>query len=337
MFLLVGEILDQWKIKNRNWKENKIIKKFWDLMKKEGYIKINKLTDLNNKLSDNSLNNSQISYIISRWAHFKYTKKVLDQFPNLKNIFLFQIGNDNVDLEYCKQRWIKVVNFISQKSIYSVAEQTIASLIWWIRKIFTTWCNLKNWIYSRQPIWKNLENITIWVMGCGRIWQKVIDLLQIFPCKIITYDIVFWFDKKEEWLINLEKDLTEKWIEITSDLDYFLQKSNYISVHIPWFDENLGLLNYSRLQNIDWVVNMARAGIVVEEDVLKLLDENKLEFYVSDVIIWEPYVEKINQKLINHSRVFITPHIGANTIQVQEDIILQFLNYFKWHCYKSSS
>jgi len=54
---------------------------------------------------------------------------------------------------------------------------------------------------------------------------------------------------------------------------------------------------------------MSRAGIVVEEDVLKLLDENKLEFYVSDVVQGEPYIEKINKKLINHPKVFITPHI----------------------------
>lgn len=240
-----------------------------------------------------------------------------------------QIWNDNVDLEYCKQRWIEVKNFVSQKSIYSVAEQTVASLIMGARQMISTWCNIKNWKYSRNPIWKNLEDITIWVMGCGRIWQKVIELLKVFPCKIVTYDIVFWFDKKEDWLVNLENSLHSQWIETHSDLDNFLEASNYISVHIPGFDENLGLLNYSKLQNIDWVVNMARAGIVVEEDILKLLDEWKIEFYVSDVVEWEPYIEKINKKLINNSKVFITPHIGANTLQVQGDILKSILNYFK--------
>jgi len=65
----------------------------------------------------------------------------------------------------------------------------------------------------------------------------------------------------------------------------------------------------------------------MEEDVLKLLDENKLEFYVSDVVEWEPYIEKINEKLINHPKVFITPHIWANTVQVQTDIMREFLDY----------
>jgi len=336
MFLIVGEIIKnevRWEKQMNSDEKNQfsdnsmnnfqVFQKFWELMEKEGYLMSN-----DEWLIVDERVRAKVEYIISRWAHFKYTKEVLEQFPNLKKIFLFQIWNDNVDLDYCKQRWIEVVNFISQKSVYSVAEQTIASLIWWIRQIFTTWCNLKKENYSRQPTWRNLEDVTIWVMGCGRIWQKVIDLLQVFPCKIITYDIVFGFDKKEDWLVNLEKTLAKKGVEVTDNLDHFLQRSNYISVHIPWFEENLWLLNYSKLQNVDWVVNMSRAGIVVEEDVLKLLDENKLEFYVSDVVQGEPYIEKINKKLINHPKVFITPHIWANTMQVQEDIIRKFLEYY---------
>lgn len=342
MFLIVGEIIGDLGIKGdfediinkekqinnqspKSYQNLPISQKFWELMEKEGYIYVENWDGFLYRIG---MNKNDVEYIISRWAHFKYTKEVLDQFPNLKKIFLFQIWNDNVNLDYCKEKWIEVINFISEKSIYSVAEQTITSLIWWIRQVFTTGCNLKNWNYSRQPIWKNLEDITIWVMWCGRIWQKVIDLLQVFPCKIITYDIVFGFNKKEDWLVNLEKNLTEKWVKLTGDLDEFLQKSNYISVHIPGFDENLWLLNYSKLQNIDWIVNMARAGIVVEEDILKLLDKEKLEFYISDVVIWEPYINKINKKLINHPKVFITPHIWANTIQVQENIIEKFLDFF---------
>jgi len=39
-------------------------------------------------------------------------------------------------------------------------------------------------------------------------------------------------------------------VQITVDLDEFLQKLDYITVHIPGIKENLGLLNYSKLQNI---------------------------------------------------------------------------------------
>ena len=329
MFLIVGEFIKdlEWWRNDGDWWNN-IINEFWELMEEKEYIHVKNLTDLSN-LTD--LTN--ISCIISRWAHLKYTKEVLSKFFNLKKILLAQVGNDNVDLKYCKQKWIEVKNFISQKSIYSVTEQTVASLIMWARQIMSTWCNMKNWIYSRKPIWKNLEDITIWVMGCGRIGQKVIELLKSFPCKIVTYDIVFWFEKKEHWLVNLENSLHNQWVEIFSDLNKFIEVSNYISVHIPGFDENLWLLNYSKLQNIDWVVNMARAGIVDEEDILKLLDEWKMEFYVSDVVIWEPNIEKINKKLINHNKVFITPHIGANTLQVQSDILSMILEEVKWEKY----
>ena len=165
-------------------------------------------------------------------------------------------------------------------------------------------------------------------MGCGRIGQKVIELLQVFPVKVITYDIVFGFKEKEPWLIDLETKLKLNWVQISADLEEFLQKSDYITVHIPGIKENLGLLNYSKLQNIGWVVNLSRAGIVEEKDILKLLDEWKMEFYATDVVVWEPYIDKINKQLLKHEKVFITPHIGANTVQVQEEIVGEFLGYY---------
>jgi len=492
MFLIVGEILKnevRWEKQMNSDEKNQfsdnslnnfqIFQKFWELMEKEGYLMSN-----DEWLIVNERVRAKVEYIISRWAHFKYTKEVLEQFPNLKKIFLFQIWNDNVDLDYCKQRWIEVVNFISQKSVYSVAEQTVSSIVLGVRQAFYNnnllrqvvnkerWRNDKEgWIWERQ-LGKNLdENIVVGIMWFWRIGQKVAELLSVFPVKMIAYDVIFnkigknegmmrkdkkiendelnrktykiiglamevhnklwswlqekvyhkafvkllkenWFKVESEKKIDVSLDWEKMWyskcdividneiaielksepflkpehfkqlrkyvnfgwlkwwllfnffpnklqykrlnltlsipilpkssqisdtlkklinngkLELIGDLDYFLQKSNYISVHIPWFEENLWLLNYSKLQNVDWVVNMSRAGIVVEEDVLKLLDENKLEFYVSDVVQGEPYIEKINKKLINHPKVFITPHIWANTVQVQVDIIREFLEYY---------
>jgi len=54
---------------------------------------------------------------------------------------------------------------------------------------------------------------------------------------------------------------------------------------------------------------MARPKIVVENDVIKLLDEGQMDFYIADVVENEPYLEKINKKLLHHPKVFITPHI----------------------------
>lgn len=280
------------------------------------YIKVENLNDLEEKIDF-----KDITWIISRWAHFKYDKNFLSKFPNLKKLYLLQIWNDNVDFDYCDKNWIEVKNFISQKSIYSVAELTLWGLILWIRQWFYLWNRLKNWIYTRLPLWVNFEGITIWVMWCWRIGQKVIELLENFPCKIITYDIIFWQNTKERSIINLKNRLKNKWIEFTDNLNYFLEKSDYITIHVPWIKSNIWLLDYNKLKFVRWIVNMSRPCVVNENDVLRLLDEWNLEFYVSDVICNEPYVDKMNKRLISHEKVFITPHIWANTYQVQDDII----------------
>jgi len=320
MFLIVWEILglngEWWRKDVYEWD---IRRKFFKLIKREWYVHLKSLSFLYD--NNTQIDFTKIDTIISRWAHFRYDANLLSKFPNLKRIYLLQIWNDNVDLDYCREKWIEVKNFVSQKSVYSVAELTVWSLIMWVRQAFNLWCSLKNWVYTRSPLWKNLEWITIWVMWFGRIGQKVVELLQIFPCKIIAYDVLYTLTKSFPISSTLEKLLNNGRLELTWDLDYFLRKSDYITIHIPWTKENRWILNYDKLKYVRWVVNMSRAWVVKEEDILKLLNEWKLEFYVTDVVEGEPDISKIRKELINHERVFITPHIGANTLQVQYDIL----------------
>ena len=274
-------------------------------------IKIDKLDQI-----ENIKNLDSIVWIISRWAHYKYDSSFLSKFPNLKYVYLLQIWTDNVDFQYCKSKWIEVKNFVSFKSVESVAELTVWMLIMWIRQWFNLGCKLKNWIYTRQPLGKNLFWVKVGVLGFWRIGKKVASYLQVFWVKVSVYDIIFKNFSKEKF-----EDVQEQFnVKVFDDLNKFLEEVDYITVHIPrqW---NENLLNYNNLKNIRWIVNVARAGIVNEEDVLKLLDEWKMEFYVSDVACGEPDITKINDKLIKHKRVFMTPHIGANTEQVQDDIL----------------
>ena len=315
MFLVVWDIL------SLEQDQSDIVKKFWWFLSSCWYKHVLNLKNLN-------IDFDKINYIVSRWAHFKYNEEFLRKFKNLKTIFLFQIWNDNVDLNYCKQNQIEVVNFISSKSVYSVAEQTVASLIFWLRQ-----CFLNNYLLKQiqKGVWERFvgqnldENITVWIMWFGRIWQTVAKILQSFPTNILAYDI---FINSPDFKILDELKNSQK-IKFTDDLNYFLENSDYILVHIPGIWENIGLLNYEKLKKVKWVVNMARPKIVVENDVIKLLDEGQMDFYIADVVENEPYLEKINKKLLHHPKVFIIPHIWAHTIWVQQDIIKQFLSYWK--------
>lgn len=300
MWLIVGEVY---------WNFEKI---FWN-----NYIKIDSLKQIK-WFSTEEFNS--IIWIVSRGAHFRYDKYFLEKLPKLKYLCLFQIWLDNVDLVYCKKRWIIVKNFVSEKSIDAVAQLTIASLILWLRYGFSLGCNLKNWIYKRQPLGYSLENLKIWIVGFWRIWKKVYEYLKLFSVDIGVYDIMIEKIKKNF------KSNSIKWFD---SLDKIFKRADVITLHIPWGKENNNLIWYDLLKNIKWLINMSRACIVNEEDIEKVLKENDKFFYISDVICGEPNVWDINKELVLENNVFVYPHIGANTIQVQNDIFNKFVNWFK--------
>ena len=79
-----------------------------------------------------------------------------------------------------------------------------------------------------------------------------------------------------------------------------------------------------------YIINCARGKVVDEEALLEALDSGKISGAGIDVFAEEPTK---NEKLINHPRVSVTPHIGAATKEAQNrigeevaTIILSFFN-----------
>ncbi len=265
----------------------------------------------------------EVKIIVSRWTQYKYNYSILKQFPKLEYLLLAQIWTDNVNHQDLKKLWITLKNFISNYAIESVAELVTGMILLWIKHWFYLWNLLKNWFYARNHLWQNISNINIWLIWFGRIWQKIASILKNFNTTLLAYDIIFQ-DLKTTDIV-----LEDKYkIKICKNIHSLLEKSNIICVQIPknW---NENLLNKDNLKNIIWIINISRPGIINEKDILFLLENGKLQFYASDVINWEPNIEKINTQLLKHPKVFITPHIWANSLEAQIDISNQIANFIK--------
>ena len=278
-----------------------------------------------NFLSDYNTDDENIKIIVVRWANFSLDKDYLAKHKNLKAIFVLGIGTDNIDLNYCKEKNILVSNEPTI-STYSVAELTVSMLIGGLRQVYATWLNLKNGVYSRNPMWNNLTWKRIWVLWYGNIWKLTVKLLNCFR-QIRDFDL-FVYDINEK---QYDDFLNENNIQKAKDFNNFLENIDYLIIHIYGWEQNMNLINKKVLENtsIKWIVNTARKWIVNEEDILSLLDGKKMEFYVTDVVMWEPKAENINSKLLAHNRVFITPHIWANTYQIQKDLLDSLVNKIK--------
>jgi D-3-phosphoglycerate dehydrogenase len=103
-------------------------------------------------------------------------------------------------------------------------------------------------------------------------------------------------------------------------MEELLAKSDFISLHIPYDKEQgplIGPKEFEKMKDGVFIINCARGGILDEESLLAALESGKVAAAALDVYEQEPTK---NEKLYTHSKICLTPHIGASTIEAQERI-----------------
>lgn len=225
---------------------------------------------------------------------------------NLKVIGRAGIGVDNIDIETAGKLGIPVVNSPTGATA-SVAELAIGHMLALSRHISHADKTMKKGEWAKKKL-KGVElgGKTLGLIGTGNIGKHTAKLAQCFGMKVIGYDP---FISKED----MAKDDIEK-VEEISDI---MEKSDYISLHIPHIDATHHIVNkemISRMKPSAYLINCARGGTVDEKALYDALKEGKIAGVSLDVFESEPPKENMFSDLDN---VIMTPHIGANTREGQ--------------------
>lgn len=250
----------------------------------------------------------EVDAIIIR-SKTKIRKEVIDEAKaggKLKLIVRAGVGVDNIDVAYAEENGISVKNTPSASSA-SVAELAIAHMFAVSR--FLPAAN----VTMRQGQWnkKNYEGIelsgkTLGLIGFGRIAYETAKRAKALGMNVI-YTNRSGPKKGEE---------TFQYV----DMDNLLKTSDFISLHIPFDKEKgavLGKAEFEKMKDGVYIINCARGGVVCEKALLEALESGKVAAAGIDVFEEEPTK---NEKLIQHPRVSVTPHIGASTSEAQERI-----------------
>lgn len=221
------------------------------------------------------------------------TRKVhLIHYPNLKVISRVGVGLDNIDLEECKKRGIKVYNTPCDELTDSVAEFTVMQILNFLR-------NKRKSVYGK----------TVGIIGYGRIGRALNEILKSFRCDIRAYDIAF--SNRPDYCFTTGK--------------YFIYKElDIICVHISGNEEVIGEKEIEGMKQKPIIVNMARSGCVNLEAVLNAIKEEKISGFITDV---DEIDSNIGRYIIN-GKVLQTPHVASDTIQARtamENLALQNL------------
>ena len=252
-------------------------------------------------------------------------ENLLSKAPKLQVIGRAGVGVDNVNLIEATKAGVIVMNTPDSNTI-SAAEHSFALISTLSRNIQSGHLGLMNGEWNRHDlVGSELKGKTLGVVGLGRIGREIIKRAQSFDMKILGYDPYISQD-----MFNPDE------LKVV-DLNIVTTESDFITLHVPLLDSTRNLFDYNRLSKMKStarIINVARGGIINEEDLAKALNENVIAGAAIDVFTAEP-IDK-DHPLISAKNILLTPHLGASTKEAKEgvstaicDQIVDFLKYGK--------
>ncbi len=222
------------------------------------------------------------------------------------------VGVDNIDVDACSRQGVVVVNAPSG-NVVSAAEHTVGMLLALVRKIPLAHEALRRLEWDRGIFGAELFRKTAGVLGLGKVGSRVATRLRAFDMEVLVYDPYIPESRARDLGVRL------------TDLQTLLGRADVLTVHVPLTDETENMIGARELAAARpgvRVVNCARGGIVNEEALLAALDAGHVAGAAIDVWSEEPPVSPVLRRLIQHPRVVVTPHLGANTHEAQVNVAL---------------
>mmetsp|Transcript_6894 Transcript_6894/g.19505 ORF Transcript_6894/g.19505 Transcript_6894/m.19505 type:complete len:557 (+) Transcript_6894:166-1836(+) len=251
----------------------------------------------------------------------KVTGKVIESScKTLKLIGRAGTGVDNIDVKAATKCGVLVMNTPGANTI-SAAEHTVALLMAVARNIQQAALTFKGqhkWARSALS-GTELQGKTIGILGLGRIGREVAKRCQGFEMTTIGYDPVMPPE------ISIAAGIKPM------SLEEVLARSDILSVHTPLLDSTRGLIGKKTLplcKDGVIVINCARGGIVDEDDLYDALESGKVGGAGLDVFVEEPPKDIPGNKLVNHPKCTVTPHLGASTQEAQSKVAQEIANQF---------
>ncbi len=239
----------------------------------------------------------------------------IDYNPNLKAIARAGAGVNNIDIETCTQKGIAVFNTPGANA-NAVKELVFAGMLLASRDIYNaiTWAksqtdnpNLAKDMEKQKKKYAGheLAGKTLGIIGVGgAIGRRVANAALRFDMEVHGYDPYMTVDAA--WSLS-------RWVKHEKTLEGVLKNSDFITIHIPQTPDTLDTINKETINQMKdgvKILNMARGGLVNEDDMLEALDSGKVAIYVTDFP---------TPKLAAHPHCIPIPHLGASTAESEEN------------------
>ncbi len=256
--------------------------------------------------------------IISVINYSPVTEKIIEQLTGTRLIALGCTGFVNVDVRACARQGILVANTPGY-SDDAVAEHTVALMLMLLRHAHTAFLQARDNNFSWQGLrGRTLRGKTLGIIGTGKIGLKVIELANAFGMRVLAYSR------------RQRTDEAERLGFAYADLATVLAESDILSLHLAASPETFHLFNQDKISHCKpgaVLINTSRGEICDTRALLWGLEEGILRGVALDVLEEEKLCQDsrlltpeltgaqletyaLNQRLLRHKNVLITPHIG---------------------------
>ncbi len=267
------------------------------------------------EVTDDKARLPEVDVVLVR-SKTKCTREYIDQAENLHLIIRGGVGLDNIDVDYARSKGIQVFNTASASAV-AVAELAFALMIAVPTRIVEGHIGMTQHEWLKKQLKRTeLMGKTLGLIGAGNIGTELARRAIGFGMRVIAFDPLI----KSHDIVDLVS------------LDELFTESDYISLHVPLTDTTKGMINSDSMANMkDGVVilNTARGGCVVEEDMVEALKSGKVRAYATDVWYSDPPDESC--PLYDAPNLIMTPHIGAssreNMLRIG-DVVVRILQDF---------
>ncbi len=228
--------------------------------------------------------------------------------PNLQIIAVYGVGFDAVDLEACRARGIRVTN-TPDVLTEDVADFGLAMMLAQRRGLSSgeAWVRSGDWASKGvHPLQRRVQGGRAGIVGLGRIGRAVSRRLEAFDISVSYTDVA-------------PNEVSQRWA-FHPDAVSLAQNVDTLFLTLSASDVTRGIINRDVLEALGpdgLLVNISRASVVNEPDLIKALTDGTLGAAALDVFEGEP---NLDPRFLDLPNVLLQPHQASGTIETRKDM-----------------
>ena len=260
--------------------------------------------------------------ILGARSKTRITSAILDAAPELVSVGAFCIGVDKIDRAASSERGIAVFNDPHSNS-RSVAELAMGEIILLMRRTFEASTQLHGGVWNKSSAGSHeVRGLTLGIVGYGKIGSQVSDLAEAMGMRVVFTDVSHVLARGNARPVSFRE---------------LLATSDVITLHVDGKTQNQDLFGeeeFRAMKDGACLINLSRGFVVDHAALAKHLKSGKLSGAAVDVFPQEPESgAPFNSPLQGLRNVILTPHIGGNTEEAQQNIgqfvSARMIDYFR--------